>query len=110
MKDFFRRYLARFVMNACTRGTSLFRDEHQSVAVDISKTDVCKGGGQAYFFAEGENDGRFFRRGISELKSGQNAKSHFFAVVIRMRFFQRSESVVNGMSARQATAFKADST
>jgi hypothetical protein len=57
IKYSFRRDLAGFVMNAFARATGFLRDTHQSVAVKIPKTDVPKGGRQAYFFAEGEHDG-----------------------------------------------------
>jgi len=64
-------------MNACTRGTGLFRDQNEFVAVDISETDVCKGRGQTYFFAEGVDDGGFIRRSIDELKPGQKPNATF---------------------------------
>ena len=95
LKYFLRRYLTRFVVNARAWGTGLFRDEHQFAAIDISETDVRKRGRQAYFFAEGEHYGRFFGGDIGELEPGQNAKGHLFAMVIRVRFFQRSEPIVN---------------
>jgi hypothetical protein len=47
MQDFFRRYRARFVMDAFVRSTGLFRDLHQSVAFATRKTNVGQGCGQA---------------------------------------------------------------
>src|SRR5512139_2156183 len=108
MENFSRRYPARFVMDAFARRTGFFGDQHQPVAVAIPKAEVRKCDREADLFAEGVNCSRFFRRGIGELKSRQDAKGHFFAMVKRMGFLQGGESVVNGMGACQSAAFKAD--
>jgi hypothetical protein len=108
-EDSFRSDHARFVMDGLVRCAGLVSHLHQLSPVAIPKANVHERGRQADVLTERVNGCYRFSRRVCKLEAGRDAKGNFFAVVERMGFRQRGQTIVNGMSRRQPGAFKADS-
>ena len=98
-------------MTSCTAVSYTHLDVYKRqdlLLVDLLDAQIGQRRGQADGFAEVEDFGKLIHAGVLQDQLHQRAESDLFAVIHGVGFGNGGEAVVDGVSAGQARAFKAN--